>query len=176
MQNTSSTCRPSRRRQRTKVRCAWLRCSPRAYVSFCTHACFCSQWWSFKQAGHCSGILISDSDSNLIFSVLRPVGTVFPVVGHRIIILGMIYSITKPTWHSRLSRGAYHGRSTPLSVSLTRQTNHANTNADGVRITKLQSKYVCTNRIRAILLSKRQNWVIDCASDTIISRKKLALL
>ena len=42
-------------------------------------------------------------------------------------------------------------------------------------MTKLQSKYV-SNRIRAILLSKRQNWVIDCASDTIISRKKLALL
>ena len=20
-----------------------------AYVPFCTHACFCSQWWSFKQ-------------------------------------------------------------------------------------------------------------------------------
>jgi hypothetical protein len=66
-------------------------------ASFSTQAPFRSHLWSFMQSGQRSGIITPDSDSNLIFSVVRPVGTGFPVVGQRIIILGMIYSMTKRT-------------------------------------------------------------------------------
>src|ERR1700733_6361274 len=67
---------------------------PAPYSSFCTHACFRSHWWSFRQAGHCSGIVIPDSDSNLIVSVVSPVGTGVPGIGQRIMMLGLTYPKT----------------------------------------------------------------------------------
>jgi hypothetical protein len=55
---------------------------------------FFSHLWSFKQAGHWSGIVTPASDSNLIVSVVSPVGTAFPTVGQRIMIFGTVYSRT----------------------------------------------------------------------------------
>jgi hypothetical protein len=60
---------------------------PRSYIkaSFWPHRCH------FKQAGHSNRNLRSDSELNLIFSVVRPVGTILPKFGHRIIISGIPY-------------------------------------------------------------------------------------
>jgi len=70
-----------------RLRCLPSRLEPYPFVS--THASFRSHLWSLKQSGQRSGILTSDSDSNLIFSVVSPVGTAVPSVGQRIIMLGI---------------------------------------------------------------------------------------
>jgi hypothetical protein len=58
--------------------------------SFSTHASLCSHSWSFRQAGHRNGIVTPDSDSNLIASVVSPVGTGTSSIGQRIIIFGIV--------------------------------------------------------------------------------------
>ena len=59
---------------------------PRSYIQ----ASFWPHLWVFKQAGHSSGNLRSDSELSLIFSVVRPVETILLVFGHRIIISGIL--------------------------------------------------------------------------------------
>src|SRR5277367_509092 len=66
--------------------------SPQVYFS--SHASFCSHLWSFRQAGHRSGIVTLDSDSNLIVSVVSPVGTAIPTIGQRIMIFGIVCTRT----------------------------------------------------------------------------------
>src|SRR5579863_8451734 len=91
-------------------------------ASFSTHACFRSHWWSFKQAGHCSGIVIPDSDSNLIVSVVSPVGTGIPRIGQRIMMLGIIYPKTnlarRLVWRRRVRREALRPRLEAVSAAL----------------------------------------------------------
>jgi len=62
---------------------------PDTYTSFSTHASFFSHSWIFEHAGHRNSNTIPDSDSNLIVSVLRPVGTLLPKWGRRIMIAGI---------------------------------------------------------------------------------------
>jgi hypothetical protein len=71
----------------------YLHCcgGPTPYASFSTHASFRCHWWTLEQAGQSSGIMIPDSDSNLIFSVVSPVGTGTPRIGQRIMMLGILY-------------------------------------------------------------------------------------
>jgi hypothetical protein len=60
------------------------------YASFSTHASCRCHLWSLRQSGQRSGIITPESDSNLIVSVVSPVGTAVPSVGQRIIMLGMV--------------------------------------------------------------------------------------
>jgi hypothetical protein len=55
-----------------------------------TQASFSSHLWVLKQAGQRIGIEISDRESNLIASVVSPVGTALPNTGQRIMISGMM--------------------------------------------------------------------------------------
>jgi hypothetical protein len=64
----------------------------RSFAPSSTHASFCRHLWFFRQAGQRIGISISDRDSNLIASVLNPVGTGVPNVGQRIMISGIVLS------------------------------------------------------------------------------------
>jgi hypothetical protein len=68
------------------------------YASFSTHASFRCHWWTLEQAGQSSGIMIPESDSNLIFSVVSPVGTGIPRIGQRIMMLGIMYPKTNLAW------------------------------------------------------------------------------
>ena len=59
-----------------------------AYWCFATQASFFFHRWSLRHAGQCSDHSVPDSDSNLIVSVVRPVGTSLSNVGQWIMILG----------------------------------------------------------------------------------------
>jgi hypothetical protein len=79
---------------------------PRSYsqASFWPHRCH------FKQAGHSDRNLRSDSELNLIFSVVRPVGTILPKFGHRIKISGIPYYLQ--------ASQSIHGNARPKSWSV----------------------------------------------------------
>jgi hypothetical protein len=74
---------------------------PRSY----SQASFWPHLWSFKQAGHRNGNLRFDSELRLIFSVVRPVGITLFVLGHRIIISGILYYCHPCKLHKAANRG-----------------------------------------------------------------------
>jgi hypothetical protein len=66
-----------------------------AYFSLATQAPFFFHLWCLRHAGQCSDSSRSDKDSNLIFSVVSPVGTGLPRIGQRITMSGIRYSLVR---------------------------------------------------------------------------------
>ena len=61
--------------------------------SFSTQASLRFHWWSPWHVGHSTGIVMPVSESNLIFSVVSPVGMTVPDFGQRITILAITHVV-----------------------------------------------------------------------------------